>query len=176
MGFSHEATTHHSGYSRTGAKSLSTRKTGTTMPALSRSACTWDISPRCFLRGISKRRCSFTIRPTRRRDDDEAQGTDPVRILRDRARRTDSADHGQPRNQGRGARVPAFSDRRSSDGRRSRHSRRTFEEVIMPHSNRARAPSKKLPQSRRHNLRIAHGSENPHGVILAFSSRWKTTH
>ena len=62
MGFSHEATTHHFRLFKDGGEIAVTAKDPNDKASIEQIRTHLDTSPRCFPRGISTRRCSFTTR------------------------------------------------------------------------------------------------------------------
>jgi hypothetical protein len=101
-----------------------------TKPASSKSPRPWTHRQDVFFRKFQGTHAHSRYGPAGHRDNDETQRADSPRIIGNRARRTNSAGHGQSGNRGRRARLPALSNCRSSERRRSHHSRRSFEQVI----------------------------------------------
>jgi len=90
----------------------------------------WTHRQDVFFRKFQGTHAHSRHEPAGHRDNGETQGADSLRIFGNRTRRTNSAAHGRSGDHGRRARLPALSNRRSSDGRCSHHIRRTLEDGI----------------------------------------------
>ena len=108
MGFSHEATTHHFRLFKDGGEIGVTAKDPNDKAGIEQiRTYRQDV----FLREFQGAYAHSRHEPARRRDDDQAQGADSLRILGNRTRRAHSACHGQFGDHRRGPRLPALSNR-----------------------------------------------------------------
>ena len=127
MGFSHEATTHHFRLFSDGGEIAVTANDPKDKASIDQIRTHLGHIAQMFASGNFKAPMLIhDTNPPRYGDHDEAQGTDSLRILGNGSRRADSACHVQSGDNGRGARLPALSNRRPPNTGRPNDIRRPF--------------------------------------------------